>query len=183
MAAGEGGPPAAATLTLLLSVGASVPGLLRGHTAARSAAALRPAALRAGEGERGQPPPRPRAPRGGSQFRAFPRFPPLRALPMSCPSPFAPLGLTPTVSGRFLESLAQPAAPSVAPLWASPVAHAAPIAPPSLGASPEVPRSCWAPTSPLCVGLHTPSAPISALDTMWTGVRCWELEEFAFLRP
>ncbi|XP_057271492.1 rhomboid domain-containing protein 2 [Pezoporus wallicus] len=41
--------PAAAALTLLLSLGASAPGLLRGAPAARSAAALRPAALRAGE--------------------------------------------------------------------------------------------------------------------------------------
>ncbi|XP_063258566.1 rhomboid domain-containing protein 2 [Prinia subflava] len=42
-------PPAAAALTVLLSVGASAPGLLRGVPAARSAAALRPAALQDGE--------------------------------------------------------------------------------------------------------------------------------------
>ncbi|NWV73226.1 RHBD2 protein, partial [Dasyornis broadbenti] len=42
-------PPAAAALTVLLSVGASVPGMLRGVPAASSAAALRPAALRDGE--------------------------------------------------------------------------------------------------------------------------------------
>ncbi|NWS99916.1 RHBD2 protein, partial [Mionectes macconnelli] len=42
-------PPAAAALTVLLSLGASVPGMLRGVPAARSAAALRPAALRDGE--------------------------------------------------------------------------------------------------------------------------------------
>ncbi|XP_039576867.1 rhomboid domain-containing protein 2 [Passer montanus] len=42
-------PPAAAALTVLLSVGASAPGLLRGVPAARSAAALRPAALHDGE--------------------------------------------------------------------------------------------------------------------------------------
>ncbi|NWV46528.1 RHBD2 protein, partial [Daphoenositta chrysoptera] len=42
-------PPAAAALTVLLSVGASLPGLLRGVPAARSAAALRPAALHDGE--------------------------------------------------------------------------------------------------------------------------------------
>ncbi|KAF4791042.1 NADPH--cytochrome P450 reductase [Turdus rufiventris] len=42
-------PPAAAALTVLLSVGASAPGLLWGGPAARSAAALRPAALRDGE--------------------------------------------------------------------------------------------------------------------------------------
>ncbi|XP_033924964.1 rhomboid domain-containing protein 2 isoform X3 [Melopsittacus undulatus] len=41
--------PAAAALTLLLSVCASVPGLLWAAPGARSAAALRPAALRAGE--------------------------------------------------------------------------------------------------------------------------------------
>ncbi|KAM8991274.1 rhomboid domain-containing protein 2 isoform 2-T2 [Ara ararauna] len=41
--------PAAAALTLLLSLCASAPGLLRGPSASRSAAALRPAALRAGE--------------------------------------------------------------------------------------------------------------------------------------
>ncbi|KAM6315797.1 rhomboid domain-containing protein 2 [Podargus strigoides] len=49
MAAGPGRPTAAVTLTLLLSLGASAPGLLRGASAARSAASLRPAALRAGE--------------------------------------------------------------------------------------------------------------------------------------
>ncbi|XP_075374017.1 rhomboid domain-containing protein 2 isoform X2 [Mycteria americana] len=49
MAAGCGRPPAATALTLLLSLGASAPGLLRGAPAARSAASLRPAALRAGE--------------------------------------------------------------------------------------------------------------------------------------
>ncbi|XP_041278916.1 rhomboid domain-containing protein 2 [Onychostruthus taczanowskii] len=42
-------PPAAAALTVLLSLGASAPGLLRGVPAARSAAALRPAALQDGE--------------------------------------------------------------------------------------------------------------------------------------
>ncbi|NXD25966.1 RHBD2 protein, partial [Spelaeornis formosus] len=42
-------PPAAAALTVLLSLGASVPGLLRGVPATRSAAALRPAALHHGE--------------------------------------------------------------------------------------------------------------------------------------
>ncbi|NXT65749.1 RHBD2 protein, partial [Chaetops frenatus] len=42
-------PPAAAALTVLLSVGASAPGLLRGDPAALSAAALRPAALHDGE--------------------------------------------------------------------------------------------------------------------------------------
>ncbi|KAM6242105.1 rhomboid domain-containing protein 2 [Porphyrio hochstetteri] len=42
-------PPAAAAVTLLLSLGASAPGLLRGASAGRSAASLRPAALRAGE--------------------------------------------------------------------------------------------------------------------------------------
>ncbi|NWR04186.1 RHBD2 protein, partial [Paradoxornis webbianus] len=42
-------PPAAAALTVLLSVGASAPGLLRGVPAARSAAALSPAALHHGE--------------------------------------------------------------------------------------------------------------------------------------
>ncbi|XP_051491527.1 sigma intracellular receptor 2 isoform X2 [Apus apus] len=47
MAAGRG-PPAAAALTVLLSLGASVPGLLRGAPAA----SLRPAALRAGEAHR-----------------------------------------------------------------------------------------------------------------------------------
>lgn len=50
MAAGWERPPAAAALTLLLSLGVSAPGLLRGAPAARSAASLRPAALRAGEG-------------------------------------------------------------------------------------------------------------------------------------
>ncbi|NXH01529.1 RHBD2 protein, partial [Loxia leucoptera] len=42
-------PPAAATLTVLLSVGASAPGLLRGVPAAHSAASLHPAALHDGE--------------------------------------------------------------------------------------------------------------------------------------
>nr|XP_005495091.2 rhomboid domain-containing protein 2 isoform X1 [Zonotrichia albicollis] len=42
-------PPAAAALTVLLSLGASAPGLLRAVPAARSAAALRPAALHDGE--------------------------------------------------------------------------------------------------------------------------------------
>ncbi|KAM4886818.1 rhomboid domain-containing protein 2 [Sylvia borin] len=42
-------PPAAAALTVLLSLGASAPGLLRGVPSARSAAALSPAALRDGE--------------------------------------------------------------------------------------------------------------------------------------
>ncbi|XP_068021544.1 rhomboid domain-containing protein 2 isoform X1 [Melanerpes formicivorus] len=49
MAAGLGPPPAATALTLLLSIGVSAPGLLRGPPAARSAASLRAAALRAGE--------------------------------------------------------------------------------------------------------------------------------------
>ncbi|XP_042647583.1 rhomboid domain-containing protein 2 [Tyto alba] len=49
MAEGRGRPPVAATLTLLLSLGVSVPGLLRAGPAARSAASLRPAALRSGE--------------------------------------------------------------------------------------------------------------------------------------
>ncbi|KAM6048860.1 rhomboid domain-containing protein 2 isoform 2-T2 [Theristicus caerulescens] len=49
MAAGWEPLPAAAALTLLLSLGASAPGLLPGAPAARSAASLRPAALRAGE--------------------------------------------------------------------------------------------------------------------------------------
>ncbi|KAM6372664.1 rhomboid domain-containing protein 2 [Pluvialis apricaria] len=49
MAAGWERPPVAAALTLLLSLGVSAPGLLRGAPAARSAASLRPAALRAGE--------------------------------------------------------------------------------------------------------------------------------------
>ncbi|XP_075627445.1 rhomboid domain-containing protein 2 [Balearica regulorum gibbericeps] len=49
MAAGWGRLPVASALTLLLSLGASAPGLLRGLPAARSAASLRPAALRAGE--------------------------------------------------------------------------------------------------------------------------------------
>ncbi|KAM6118427.1 rhomboid domain-containing protein 2 [Phoenicopterus ruber ruber] len=49
MAAGWGRPPAAAALTVLLSLVVSAPGLLRGAPAARSAASLRPAALRAGE--------------------------------------------------------------------------------------------------------------------------------------
>ncbi|NXN86044.1 RHBD2 protein, partial [Bombycilla garrulus] len=42
-------PPAAAALTVLLSLGASVPGLLRGVPAARSAGALHPAAVHQGE--------------------------------------------------------------------------------------------------------------------------------------
>ncbi|NXC36182.1 RHBD2 protein, partial [Campylorhamphus procurvoides] len=42
-------PPAATALTLLLSVGASAPGMLRAVRAAHSAASLRPAALRDGE--------------------------------------------------------------------------------------------------------------------------------------
>ncbi|XP_051665979.1 rhomboid domain-containing protein 2 [Manacus candei] len=41
--------PAAAALTVLISVGASAPGMLRGVPAARSAAVLRPTALRDGE--------------------------------------------------------------------------------------------------------------------------------------
>ncbi|KAM9614785.1 LOW QUALITY PROTEIN: rhomboid domain-containing protein 2 [Morphnus guianensis] len=49
MAVGWGRPPAAVALTLLLSLGASAPGLLPGAPAASSAASLRPAALRAGE--------------------------------------------------------------------------------------------------------------------------------------
>ncbi|XP_074969552.1 rhomboid domain-containing protein 2 [Phalacrocorax aristotelis] len=50
MAAGWERPSVAAAVTLLLSLGASAPGLLRGTpAAARSAASLRPAALRAGE--------------------------------------------------------------------------------------------------------------------------------------
>uniref|UniRef100_A0A8C4UQL7 Peptidase S54 rhomboid domain-containing protein n=1 Tax=Falco tinnunculus TaxID=100819 RepID=A0A8C4UQL7_FALTI len=49
MAAGWGRPPAATALTLLLSLGASAPGLLRGAPAGRPAGPLRPAALRAGE--------------------------------------------------------------------------------------------------------------------------------------
>ncbi|XP_010720064.1 rhomboid domain-containing protein 2 isoform X2 [Meleagris gallopavo] len=48
MAAGCGRPVAGGTLTLLLSLGASGPGLLRGSLAAHPGA-LRPAALRAGE--------------------------------------------------------------------------------------------------------------------------------------
>ncbi|NXD41248.1 RHBD2 protein, partial [Copsychus sechellarum] len=47
--AASSAPPAAAALTVLLSVGASVPGLLWGVPAGRSAAALRPAALHDGE--------------------------------------------------------------------------------------------------------------------------------------
>ncbi|NXT28427.1 RHBD2 protein, partial [Syrrhaptes paradoxus] len=46
MAPGRGRPPVAAAMTLLLSLGASAPGLLWGGSAAPS---LRPAALRAGE--------------------------------------------------------------------------------------------------------------------------------------
>ncbi|KAM6049418.1 rhomboid domain-containing protein 2 [Chlamydotis macqueenii] len=49
MAEGWGRLPAAVALTLLLSLGASAPGLLRGAPAARSAASLRAAAVRAGE--------------------------------------------------------------------------------------------------------------------------------------
>lgn len=52
MAAGCGRPLAGGAFTLLLSLGASGPGLLRGSLAAHPGA-LRPAALRAGEGERG----------------------------------------------------------------------------------------------------------------------------------
>ncbi|NXC43418.1 RHBD2 protein, partial [Penelope pileata] len=48
MAAGWGRPPAATALTLLLSLGASGPGLLQGSPAAHPGA-LQPAALRAGE--------------------------------------------------------------------------------------------------------------------------------------
>lgn len=51
MAAGCGRPLAGGALTLLLSLGASGPSLLRGSLAAHPGA-LRPAALRAGEGER-----------------------------------------------------------------------------------------------------------------------------------
>lgn len=86
-------PPAAAALTVLLSLGASAPGLLRAVPAARSAAALRPAALHDGEGERGCQ----RAQAAASlaplpaSIRAFPKsqqslcVPSLR--PSSCPAP------------------------------------------------------------------------------------------------
>ncbi|NXP70639.1 RHBD2 protein, partial [Ramphastos sulfuratus] len=49
MAAGFRRPPAATALTLLLSIGVSAPGLLRGPAAARSAASLRAAVLHVGE--------------------------------------------------------------------------------------------------------------------------------------
>ncbi|NXI43809.1 RHBD2 protein, partial [Galbula dea] len=49
MAADWGRPPAAVAITLLLSLGASAPTLLRGSPAARSTGSLRAAALRAGE--------------------------------------------------------------------------------------------------------------------------------------
>lgn len=71
----------------------------------------------------------------------------------------------------------------MAPLWVSPMSHAVTLAPRSLGASPDVHRPYWASTSALSIGLSAPSAPISALDTTWSGVHCWELEGFDFLRP
>ncbi|XP_065503232.1 rhomboid domain-containing protein 2 [Caloenas nicobarica] len=49
MAAARGRPPAATAVMLLLSLVVSAPGLLRGAPAARSAASLRAAAVRAGE--------------------------------------------------------------------------------------------------------------------------------------
>lgn len=165
MAAGWGRPPAAVALTLLLSLGASAPGLLPGAPAAASssssAASLRPAALRAGEGERGptgveQPPP-------PWSFRLAGPLSPRRS-----PVP----GLSRIPHRAFASFLSGPAPCLALSPW-SPPPH-----PPCLGTSlspspslllPPWPASLGLPHDPHCapcspLSMHFPCPAVSLLD-------------------